>query len=361
MEMYYANPYPISEDYYLVSWSDRKQAPHGSSRQIIDERNPVNASGIYLYDRFGNLELLYRDPEISSMYPIGVRSRPTPPIQPDNVEWDGPQEGRFLVQDVYRGLEGVERGSVTHLRIVGVPPKVQPRMNIPNLGVSKEDPGKFVLGTVPIETDGSAYFRVPSGIAVFFQALDSDGLAVQTMRSLTYVQPNQTLSCVGCHESRESAPLAGSRPLAVLREPSKISPGPAGSWPLRFDELVQPTLEKLCVDCHRPTGNDEKGAAFDLTAEKSYANLISFADEDLKKLAFEKPMSSVGKCPARMSKLLKLLKNGDGHHGVKLDDDSFERLVTWMDVYAQRQGSFSAEQEQQLHRFKDEMSGLLAE
>jgi hypothetical protein len=56
-------------------------------------------------------------------------------------------------------------------------------MNTPNLGVSSEDPGKFVLGTVPVESDGSAFFRVPSGIPVFFQALDRHGNSLQTMRN----------------------------------------------------------------------------------------------------------------------------------------------------------------------------------
>jgi len=277
------------------------------------------------------------------------------------VEWEGPQQGYFLVQDVYQGLEGVERGSVTHLRIVGVPPKVQPRMNSPKLGVSKEDPGKFVLGTAPVEKDGSAYFRVPSGIPVFFQVLDGEGLAIQTMRSLTYVQPNQTLSCVGCHESRELTPPVGARPIATLREPSRITPGPAGSWPLRFDKLVQPTLDRLCVGCHRPNSDNDKAAAFDLTAESAYENLISYGDKDLEKLAFEKDRSEIGQCPARQSKLLALLTKQQGHEGVRLDSDSLNRLVTWMDTYAQRQGSFSPEQEQQLRQLKDKMAPLLAQ
>jgi hypothetical protein len=62
-----------------------------------------------------------------------------------------------------------------------------------------------------------------------------------------------------------------------------------------------------------------------------------------------------------MSKLLALLKREGGHEHVELDGDSFECLVTWMDTYAQRQGSFSPEQEQQLHQLKEEMASLLAQ
>ncbi len=131
------------------------------------------------------------------------------------------------MQDIYQGLPGIERGAVKRLRIVGVLPKVQPHMNTPSLGVSHEETGKFVVGTVPVESDGSAYFRIPSGLSVFFQALDGDGFALQTMRSLTYVQPGQTLSCIGCHESRNAAPGSQSM-LALARGPSRITPGCGG-------------------------------------------------------------------------------------------------------------------------------------
>ncbi len=72
---YYANPWPLSEDFYLVSWSNRKLPPHG---RYEDDSNPVNAQGIYLCDRFGNLELLHRDPDISSTMPIPIRARTAP-------------------------------------------------------------------------------------------------------------------------------------------------------------------------------------------------------------------------------------------------------------------------------------------
>ncbi|UCG57207.1 MAG: discoidin domain-containing protein [Phycisphaerales bacterium] len=360
-DMYYANPYPLSEDYYLVAWSDRRLPPHRGSGQVTDDNNPTNALGLYLLDSFGNLELIYRDKDISSMYPIPVRARAKPPAQPSGTDWDGVQEGLFMVQDVYLGLRGIERGSVTDLRIIGVPPKTQPHMDSPSLGVSKEDPGKFVLGTVPVEADGSAYFRVPSGVPLFFQALDRDGLAVQTMRSLTYVQPGQTLSCIGCHEQRQLTPAVSGNPLAVLRGPSKIVPGPPGSWPLRFDQLVQPVLDRLCISCHGPDSGSERAAGLDLTGQNSYKSLMSFADSDLEKLAFERDISVVGDCTARKSKLLALLTDGVGHKDVHLDPDSLDRMVTWMDVYAQRLGSFSEHQEQRLRELRQRMSALLAE
>jgi cytochrome c553 len=261
---------------------------------------------------------------------------------------------------VYQGLDGVARGAIQRLRIVGVPPKVQPHMNAPNLGVSSEDPGKFVLGTVPVEADGSAFFKIPSGVPVFFQALDADGLAVQTMRSLTYVQPGQTLACIGCHEQRDSAPLPTSVPLAAAREPSKLTLGPSGSWPLRFDQLVQPVLDKHCVSCHRPGAEKPEAAALDLTAAASYQKLLTCYGEDLKKLVFERDRSLVGAMPARSSKLYQLLMREPRHYDVKLSEDDRQRLATWMDTYGQRVGSFSEQQERELQEFREKIATLLS-
>jgi hypothetical protein len=358
VDQFFANPWPLSEDYFLVSWSDQKLPPHC---RATEEQNPRNATGIYLLDSFGNLELLYRDPEISSASPLPITPRGCPPVQSTLTERGGPQEGCVLMQDVSRGLDSMPRGTVKELRVVAVPPKVQPNMNTPNLGVSAEDPGKFVLGTVPVEADGSAYFRMPSGVPVFFQALDERGVAVQTMRTLTYVTPGQTLACIGCHEPRESAPPAGPRTLAAARVPSQITPGPAGSWPLRFDQLVQPVLDQSCVECHRPGAKDALAAKLDLTPERAYDSLLGFADGDLKKHAFERDRSVPGQGTAANSKLWKLLTQADGHEGVQLDADSANRLVTWLDTYAQRTGHFSKEQEAKLAAFRRECAPLLKE
>ena len=355
---YYVNPWPLSEEHYLVAWSDRRLPPH---RRVDDlQLNPVNATGLYLFDAFGNLNLLYRDPQISSGCPIPVRSRPMPPSLPDMVAWDGPQEGVVMLQDVYQGLTGVARGTIKSLRVIAVPPKVQPHKDKPNIGVSREEPGKFLLGTVPVEPDGSACFRLPSGIPVLFQAVGEDGMAVQTMRSLTYVGPQQTLSCVGCHESREAAPVSDGRyPVALGRTPSKLTAGPDGSWPLRYDRLVQPVLDQHCVVCHHPGSDNAQAARYDLTAARSYDNLLNYADKDLSKLAFERDRSTVNDLPARQSKLLALLRAEKGHEGVRLDADSLNRLIVWMDLYAQRLGHYSDQQEEQLRELRRKLATLL--
>ncbi len=347
---YFVSPWPLSENHYLVAWSDLEMIGWPGPPE------PVNATGIYLFDAFGNLNLLYRDPEISSTSPIPVRARPRPPVVASQVAWDGAQEGRMLLLNVYDGLESVERGAIKRLRLVGVPVKTHPTMNYPAIGVTADDPGKFVIGTVPVEEDGSAFFRVPSGVSVFFQALDAEGMAVQTMRSAAYVQPGQTYTCVGCHEARTSSP-ANLSVSALGREPSKIKLGPEGSWPLDYSALVQPVLETHCVGCHKPGGKDPK---FDLTAGKSYAALLDYGNPSLRqhvKARYLESRSIPGAGASHQSPLLKLLKAG--HYDVKLPAEAWERLALWMDTYGQLQGHFSPEQEAALRQLRRNLADML--
>jgi hypothetical protein len=301
--------------------------------------------GIYVLDLDGGLEPIYRDPDISSMYPIPLRPRSVPPPRPDMVDWKGPQEGCLFVSDIYLGMDSVKHGSISGLRVVAIPAKTQPWMNKPNLGITTEETGKTVLGTAPVEADGSAFFRVPSGVPVFFQALDEDGVVVQTMRSATHVQPGTTLSCIGCHESRRMPPPTTPR-MAAARAPSRLHVGPEGSWPLRFDQLVQPVLDRHCISCHRPDSPDKEAARFVLTAERAYQSLVRYGSPSLADRvigAHRRGYSIVGDNPAQTSVILRKLQAPGGHHGVELSPSDWERLVVWMDTYAQRLGSFSPE------------------
>ncbi len=346
---YYMSPYPLSETLYMTAWSPES---------VVN--NPASGLGLYLRDAHGNLELLYRDPEISSMYPMPIRPRKREPVVPVSESASaGVGSGTLaLVSDVYDGLRksGREVPRIASLRIVAVPAKTQPEMNTPNLGLTGDDPGKCVLGTVPVEKDGSAYFHVPVGVPLFFQALDGDGLAVQTMRTVTYAQPGKTLACVGCHEPRNSAGR-NRMPLAVRREPSRITPGPDGSWPYRFDRLVQPVLDARCVSCHSPGGS---GAAIDLRGQSAYGNLVGYGRPSLREhvqTRYRQGRSPVGEGAAATSPLLALLRNG--HQGVRLRPDELERLTTWMDTYAQRLGSFSEAQEAELLELRQRWAPML--
>jgi hypothetical protein len=236
-------------------------------------------------------------------------------------------------------------------------------MNAPHIGLTNDDPGKCVLGTVPVEEDGSASFRVPAGVNMFFQALDAQGRAVQTMRSITFIQPGQRLACIGCHESRMSAPPQ-HRALALNREASKITPGPDGSWPFRFDKLVQPVLDKHCVLCHSPQGSNERAVAFDLTPDKAWNTLCNYGTPNLGdqiRAAYARSVSVEGETASRTSPLLAKLDAPEGHFDVKLDAESRERLITWLDALGQRLGSFDDRQERDLEALREQWRPLLNE
>lgn len=365
----YRTPYPLSEKYFLAAYS---------YDPLIGEpnANQGNMFGLYLMDVFGNKELIYRDLNISSLWPV-----PLPPHQPENVAADrgtirerfvswtkspgtdlpvdpeaapsqtgqDSSQGTFLLLNVYQAWPSLPPAKITKLRIVQVLPKSTWHANDPPLGIPNISPGKQVLGTVPVEADGSAYFQAPTGKALSFQALDELGQAVQIMRSITYVQPGEVTSCVGCHEPRHQAPRSDKMPLAVRRAPSQITPGPAGSKPFSFPLLVQPVLDRQCVQCHQGA---QAAGGIKLTGEpqgrysvayNALAPKVPYSDWAGKPGDFRvvncEPTTHPEFFGARGSPLMKLLLNG--HEGVVLSPEDLERLATWMDCNALFYGTFN--------------------
>jgi hypothetical protein len=335
----YKSPFPLSAKFFLAAYS---------YDPLIGEPkgNAANMFGLYLADAFGNRELLHRDPGISSVYPIPLAPRRRPPVLPA-VDSGAGREGIFVVLDAGLGAPALPPGSVKRLRIVQVLPKSTPGANNPTVGLAHASPGKQVLGTVPVEADGSACFRAPAGIPLAFQSLDDLGRAVQTMRSVTYLQPGETAACIGCHESRTSAPPPRALAKALARPPSTIEPGPDGSRPLSYPILVQPVLDRRCVSCH---GGEKPAGGADLTGKPrgrytaSYevlARRVPFSQWDGRpdfREANSEPVSIPGRFGARGSPLLEKLLAG--HKEVRLEPGELERLITWMDANALFYGTF---------------------
>ncbi len=335
----YRTPYPLSEDVFLAAYS---------FDPLVGEplANAANMFGIYLVDRFGNKELLYRDLNIGSLWPTPLRSRQRPPSLASTLAKDHPSEGTFFMQNVYTSWPKLSKAKdvVKHLRIVQVLPKTTPHSNSPRVGLANASPGKQVIGTIPVESDGSAYFRAPAKIALTFQALDEQGMAIQTMRSLTYLQPGEQARCVGCHAYRAKTPLAGHTTLASRRGPSKITPGPDGSKPLNYNILVQPILNKHCIKCHNAKQSD---GGIDLTSApagkftRSYnalAPLVSYSEWKGTPQANHEPITYPNQFGARASRLTRLLSKG--HENIKLSKNELESLITWMDTNALFYGTF---------------------
>ncbi|MFV2069169.1 MAG: discoidin domain-containing protein, partial [Pirellulales bacterium] len=193
----YGTPWPLSEDDYLCVY-DPQAKNHG----------------IYWVDRDGNKELIYRDPSISCLSPIPLRPRFVPPMIPEETtqsatakrEAGEDRPATIALMNAYDSDFSWPEGTrITHLRVLQILPKSTPSRNAPRIGAAEQTNARAVLGTVPVERDGSAYFEVPAGKLIYFQALDSRGMAVQSMRSLHHVaRTNLTL--------REEAAIAVEYP-----------------------------------------------------------------------------------------------------------------------------------------------------
>lgn len=341
----YKSPWPLSETCFIVSYS---------FDQLVGEPGPnlPNMFGLYFADAFGNKELIYRDPAISSLWARPLARRAPPPELAGPVPHAGHETGTFFLANVREGWPALpDTAAITHLRIVQVLLKTTPNADAPPVGAAFAAPGKQVLGTVPVEADGSAYFEAPARTPVLFQALNAQGRAVQTMRSLVYLQPGENQSCAGCHEHRLKAVAPGPPPQALRRAPSRIKRGPDGSLPLSYPRLVQPVLDRHCVPCHdgkepgRPVLTGEPEGPF----TKSYNALVSrvsFSAWGRPEQNFE-PLTTPLRFGAAASPLAQMLDQGHGN--VSLTPEDAERLSTWMDANALFYGTFDvAEQVKQL-------------
>jgi len=339
--MRYGTPWPLSEDDYLCVYD-------------ADARN----RGIYWIDRFGNRELLYRDLSISCLSPIPLRPRRKPPVIPtrtvqtaDDINMAGgkhPPETITVINVYNSDFEWPEGARVAALRIIQVLPKTTPPPNQPRIGIANQTNARVVLGTVPVEADGSAYFEVPAGKMIYFQALDKRGMAIQSMRSGTYVHPGEQLTCLGCHEPKGRAPKRSAvMPLALRRAPSKIQLDVDGSNPFNYVRLVQPVLDRNCVSCHRSekapdlTGfvEGENGwtRSYNNLAEK-YGFYFHVSNGSINTGVHGGSRTIAGAFGARISGLLNFMD--ERHYGVKLSEEDFHRLTLWLDCNSEFYGSY---------------------
>jgi len=352
---YYQSPWPLSQSLFLVAYSRDRLIFEG---EHMRNPNPDDALGLYLLDAAGNRELIYRDSALNSTCPMPLRPQPRPPMLPSSLPPHAPPQGEMVVSDIYQGLGDVPRGTIKELRIVQIFPKTTWLANSPRIGTAGEENARAILGTVPVQPDGSARFLVPAHKPILFQALDADGNAYQTMRSITSVQPGERTSCIGCHEHRMSAPPPMRAPLAMQHPPTPIAPGELGGRPFSFMDVVQPVLERHCVRCH---GGEKTEQGVDLTAKaqdgftRSYWALCGTAlgkaadavkDPLVPRYVMRNQIQMTvpgGALGARGSRLMKLLR--DGHAEVRLSDGDLRRLAAWIDCNAVFYGSFDPDQQ----------------
>jgi len=343
----YASPWPLSEKYYICVYDGFANAQYGT----IDTK--ARNYAITLMDAFGNRIPIYNNPEISCLSPMPLHPRKMPPVLPHrtlvgrprlpNGEKPGvippeslPRLAKVGLINVYNSRFPMPEGvRIKALRIWQVLPKTTPNADHPKIGMGSQKGAKLVLGTVPVEEDGSAYWEQPVNVPILFHALDENGVAIQGMRSVTYTAPGETLMCNGCHESRvgtaRTPPTA--TPLAMKRAASTIKPEMEGTNPFHYARLIQPVIDAKCLECH---GADRKEKAPDLrrgpyekdpnfwfTSFKNLKPYLFFYDN----ASWTDPYTIPGKFGANASKLYQKLKGGHG----KLNEEELRRFAIWMD------------------------------
>lgn len=330
----YKSPYPLSEEYFLVS---------------ID----AGPYSLYFMDVYGNRELIYRG-QSNLWYALPVKKRPVPVALKSTVQWPSGDRSRqaagtFFSADVYEGA-GIPRGLVKHVQIVEAVNTTFTtwdrdfRFEGPAISAVEADNVKRILGTAPVEADGSFHVEVPSGRTVHFQLLDEQYRAVQTMRSFTGLMPGERRGCVGCHEGRGQSPLAKDA-IALRRAASQLKPPPWGEETISFPRLVQPVLDGYCVKCHdggsqatEPVLTLRPGAGAESVFSTSYLHLIrsglagviqaeQYDQRDPAAYKTLPPMTSL----SYRSRLLELAASGK-HHGLKVDEKSRRILAGWIDA-----------------------------
>jgi len=336
----FLHPYPLSDKYFLVS-----------------ARIGKGNWGIYLVDVFDNMTLIKEEPGYALLEPVPLQKTKTPVVRSDTVNTDR-SDAVVFISDIYEGpgLDGIPRGTVKNLRVYTY------TFGYNNIGgllgtIGADGPWDMrrILGTVPIEADGSAGFTVPANTPITLQPLDAEGKAVQVMRSWFVAMPGENLSCVGCHEPPSAAPPM-RRSMAASKAAVAITPwrGPARNF--SFAREVQPVIDRYCVGCHNGEPRDDGRKILGLRGDRS-VKFVSKTEGSGKGGPFSEAyvslhgylrrpgeesgmrMHSPMEFHADTTELFMILNNG--HHGVALDAEAMDRLVTWFDLNAPYFGRWS--------------------
>ena len=361
---YYMYPWPLSDKFFLASYTYSKEPPPGG---------PVNARGadekgygLYLIDVFGNKELIYKDTEISSSFPMPLRARSRPPVIASACNPELGDQAVCVVSNAAFGVDGIDPSEIKYIRVarrIGWPYAKETggqRYEVDGSSWGLNWAPALVFGEVPVEEDGNASFYVPTNVSVYFQLLDANKQEIKRMRSFISFQPGESRGCVGCHETQAVAPDA-QKTLTMAKPPLKPTPPPWGiERCINYLADIQPVLDRNCVSCHsglKPAaGYDFSGGlvasapiqglyrSFNFDGlNRSYRtiienHLVSYSNK-------RDPASAVAETRqfgSSKSKLIEAILNGpcSSHINIKPGDEDWYRLVTWIDANAQYHDRF---------------------
>ena len=332
----FRDPWALSEEAFL--------AADGRRIALVDGKG--QAVTIYQCDREESRARL----ECHEPRPLAPRPRER--VMPDRVNLRQ-ETGRLVLMDIYQGrnMQGVTRGDIKRLLVLeSLPKPINFTGGMDPLSYGGTFTLERVLGTVPVEPDGSAYMEVPALRSLVLVALDEHDLSVKRMQSFLTVQPGETTGCVGCHEPRVEAPgePLGGTIQAMQRPPSRIEPVEGCPDVFDFPRDIQPILDTLCVDCHGYEKTDRGGpydgkvaltgdrgpmfshAYFTLTVRRLFSDGRNLARSNY-------PPRTLGSSASRILKML------DGsHYDVKATEQQKRMLRLWIESGAAYPGTYAS-------------------
>ena len=322
----FRDPWAFTEDCFLVA-----------------EKNKL-----FVMDGAGNTELIYQTPEshkhLECHEPRPLCGRKREPVIPSRVNLTKPT-GRLVLQDMYAGrnVSGMARGEVKKMLVMQqVPKPVNFSGGMEPLTMGGSFTLAEIVGTVPVEADGSAYMEVPALKSLFFVALDANDIAVKRMQSFCIVQPGETVSCVGCHEQRNMTPHFKPDLAALKRPPSAVERIADVPDVFDFPRDIQPILDKHCVSCHNP---DKYDGQIDLSGDKTPFYTVSYETMFRRQVVSDgrnQPYSNrnprgIG---SAASKLMKLVDGS--HYGAKLSPLETKLVRLWIETGATYPGTYAS-------------------
>jgi hypothetical protein len=332
----FRDPYPISPEVFLAA----------RGRDLV------------LMDREGVTETIHRlkehDRGMELHEPRPVMARQREPRVVSKTDYSQ-ERGRLIVADarVGRNMGGVGAGEITKLLVVeSLPKPINYTGGMDPLSYGGTFTLERILGAVPVEADGSAYFEVPAKRSLFLIAMDREDNAVKRMQSFLTVMPGETLSCVGCHEERVQAPFhdRGGVLAAARRGPSRIEPISGIPEVFDFPRDIQPVLDRHCVGCHDYTAHDgfadgPRAGGVVLSGDRgplfshSYVTLTvhgQVADGRNRAQSNYRPRMLGAVASPLMDKIL------GGHHGVCLSKEETTLIRYWIETGATYPGTYGA-------------------
>ncbi len=161
---------------------------------------------------------LATDPEKDLVEPAIVSARTRPNHHPSGLhDW---QYGNFLALDARLTRDAAIAGEPTSVRMEAL-----------------DAQGKMVvLGSAPVEPDGSFFVQTKGDTPVRFALLDKDGKVLRTERGFIWIKKGEQRICVGCHTGPERA-SENKVPAVLLRTTTPVDLN------LKTDALKEKSVE----------------------------------------------------------------------------------------------------------------------